>query len=80
MDTPAKIPYSTPTVKQRIKVAKVGMRSFLLDLHIGLTTSYSIIKITADIITAARDALGMKAKYGVRNPKAKRTMIPENTR
>jgi hypothetical protein len=31
-----------------------------LDLHMGFTTSYSIMKTTAHIITAASDAFGMK--------------------
>lgn len=60
--TPTTIPYSTPIAKHRRNVAKVGIRSFLLDLHIGFTTSSSIIKITAHIITAAKEAFGINAK------------------
>lgn len=71
------MPNSTPTPKHKMNVAKVGIRSFLFDLHIGLTTSYSIMKITAQIIIAASDALGIYAKYGVRNPKANKTNTPE---
>lgn len=36
----------------------------------------STIKITADIITAARVAFGINEKYGVKNVKAKITIIP----
>lgn len=57
--TPNNMPYSTPNARHRTKVKKVGTRSFLLDFHIGLTTSYSIINITALMITAANDAFGM---------------------
>lgn len=77
MATPTTIPYSTPIAKHRRKVAKVGIRSFLLDFHIGLTTSNSIMKITAHIITAAREAFGMNAKYGVRKLRARITKIPK---
>lgn len=80
MATPIKMPISTPTAKQSRKVAKVGIKSFLLDLHMGFTTSYSIIKMTAHIITAARDAFGMNAKYGVRKLSAKSTINPEKFR
>ena len=59
MPTPISIPISTPTAKQMINVANAGIKSFLLDFHIGLTTSYSIMKITAQIMTAASEALGM---------------------
>lgn len=77
MPTPTRIPYSTPMIRQNTNVAQVAIRSFLLDLHIGFTTSYSIIKMTALMITAAREALGMKAKYGVRKLKARITIMPE---
>lgn len=76
MATPTRIPYSTPIARQRRNVAKVGTRSFLLDFHIGFTTSNSIMKITAQIMTAARDAFGIKAKYGVRKLRARITIMP----
>lgn len=57
--TPKRIPYSTPTVRQAKNVANVHMRSFLLLLHIGFTTSYSIMKMTALTITAPKEAFGM---------------------
>lgn len=38
----------------------VDKQNLLLDLHMGLTTSYSIMKITAQMMTAASAALGMK--------------------
>jgi len=40
-----------------LKYCDINLR---LDFHIGLTISYSIMKITALIITAARAALGIK--------------------
>lgn len=76
MATPIRMPISTPTARQRRKVAKVGMRSFLLDFHMGFTTSSSIMKMTAHMMTAAKEAFGMKAKYGVRKLNAKITMNP----
>lgn len=57
--TPITIPNSTPTIRHKTNVANVGIKSFLLERHIGLTTSYSIMNITAHIITAAKDAFGM---------------------
>ena len=42
----------------------------------GFTTSYSIMKITAQMMTAANDAFGMKKKYGVRRPRANSIRIP----
>jgi hypothetical protein len=54
--TPDKIPYSTPMTRQNKKVTNIGMRSFLLDFHISFTTSYSIIYITAQMITADNEA------------------------
>lgn len=50
--------------------------NLLLDFHIGLTISYSIMKITALMITAARAALGMKKKYGVNKLNDKIMRIP----
>lgn len=75
--TPTRIPYSTPIARQRRNVAKVGTRSFLLERHIGFTTSNSIMKITAHIITAAKDAFGINAKYGVKKLKARITIMPK---
>lgn len=54
--TPDNIPYSTPMMRQNKKVTNIGIRSFLLDFHISLTTSYSIIYITAQMITADNEA------------------------
>lgn len=59
MPTPITMPNSTPIIKHKTNVANVGIKSFLFVFHIGLTTSYSIINITADIITAANEAFGM---------------------
>lgn len=56
MPTPAKIPYSTLMTRQNKKVTNIGIRSFLLDFHISFTTSYSIIYITAQMITADNEA------------------------
>lgn len=56
MPTPDKIPYSTPMMRQNKKVTNIGIRSFLLDFHISFTTSYSIIYITAQMITADNEA------------------------
>ena len=50
--------------------------NLLLDLHIGLITSYSTLKITAVIITAARLALGIYAQYGIIRPKVNMTKAP----
>lgn len=36
--TPNKIPYSTPIIKQNKKVTNIGIRSFLLLLHMSFTT------------------------------------------
>lgn len=74
--TPRRMPYSTPMTRQATKVAKAAARSFLLVRHMGFTTSYSIMKITALMMTAAREALGIKAKYGVRKLSASRTITP----
>lgn len=56
MPTPDKIPYSTPMMRQNKKVTNIGTRSFLLDFHINFTTSYSIMYITAQMITADNEA------------------------
>jgi hypothetical protein len=60
--TPNKIPYSTPTIRQNENVTNIGMRSFLLDFHISFTTSYSIMYITAQMITADNEAARKKRK------------------
>ena len=51
------------------------MYSLLLP-HIGRTTSYSTLKITAVMITAESVALGMKAQYGIRRAKHRMTSPP----
>ena len=43
-------------MRQNKKVTNIGMRSFLLDFHISFTTSYSIMYITAQMITADNEA------------------------
>lgn len=42
----------------------------------GMTTSYSTLKMTAVIMTAAKLAFGMKAQKGMSTPKAKITKAP----
>ena len=59
IDTPINIPSSTPMSKHKTNVTNAGIKSFLLDFHMGFNTSYSIMKITAHMMTAASDALGM---------------------
>lgn len=54
--TPNKMPYSTLMTRQNRKVTNIGIRSFLLDFHISFTTSYSIIYITAQMMTADNEA------------------------
>lgn len=76
--TPANSPNSTPTDKHAINVIAPGNSSRRLHRHNGRTTSYSIINITADIMTALRAALGMYRKYGVKMLKAANTIIPVN--
>jgi hypothetical protein len=44
--------------------------ALLFDLHMGLTTSYSTLKMTAVMMTADNVALGMYAQYGIKNPRA----------
>ena len=44
--------------------------------HKGSITSYSIMNITADIMTADNAALGIYWKYGVNTLSAKMTNIP----
>ena len=41
----------------------------LLDFHIGLMISYSTLKITAVIMTAAKVAFGMYAQNSIKNLK-----------
>lgn len=53
------------------------MRLLLFVLHIGFTTLTSTMKMTAAIMIAAREARGIKLKYGVRNNRAKITSTPE---
>ena len=48
----------------------------LLDFHMGLTTSYSTLNITAVIMTAAKLAFGMKAHKGNKTPSARMTSPP----
>ena len=48
----------------------------LLDLHIGRTTSYSTLKMTAVIITAPKLAFGMYAQRGIKRARAKITSAP----
>ena len=52
------------------------IKSLLLDFHIGLTTSYSTLKITAVMITAPKLALGMYAQKGISNARANITSAP----
>ena len=55
---------------------QVITKILLLDLHMGRITSYSTLKMTAVIITAARLAFGIKAQYGKIRPKARMTKTP----
>ena len=45
------------------------LRVILLDFHIGLMISYSTLKITAVIMTAAKVAFGMYAQNSIKNLK-----------
>ena len=48
----------------------------LFDLQIGLTTSTSMLKMTAQMMTALKVAFGMKAQYGRSKVKQRMTRIP----
>ena len=72
------MPYSNAQNKQQKKVAKAGIKSMRFERHMGLTTSYSTLKMTAVMMTAARAAFGMYAQKGIRRPRARMTKAPVN--
>ena len=50
--------------------------SLLLDFQIGSKISTSIVRTTEEIMTAERDAVGIKAKWGVKKEHAAITRTP----
>ena len=52
------------------------MMSIFFDLQIGSKISTSIVSTTDDIMTADNDAVGIKAKCGVKNEQAAITINP----
>lgn len=74
--TPNNKPNSTPKHKLNINVIAPGNSSRLLQRHNGRTTSYSIINITAVIMTALNAAFGIYLKYGVKTPSASKIKMP----
>jgi hypothetical protein len=74
--TPIIIPYSIPRSEEARNVMTQHAKSNFENFHSRIIAPKSIIKITAEIIMAAKLGFGMYMKYGVRNASDRTIRIP----